>query len=359
VDQGGPVLASPRFVPVFFAGDLTTFTDKFEDFLVKLGPSRYWAATTAEYGVGPAVTLPAIHLAESAPPSIDDVDIQAWLASKVDGSDPAWPAPDDGTIYVLHYPGGTTITLALAGQSCSDFGGYHNWFALGPPQNKEVVYAVIPRCGSLYEATPFVSHELVEAVTDPVWGTRPAYDVLDDAHFYWGDYLGGSTEVGDLCHHLPYQVNLAADVPYPVQRTWSNASILASHDPCVPPLAGQVYFNAVPVLPDLVEVTTVSGSTFTVPAVKIPPGQTRTIDVDLFSDGDTGGPWQVDAQEVGDPMLQGLSLDVSLDAHEGQNGQTLHLTIRVPPTAPPGASSFVVTSTQGQQQHTWLGLVAD
>jgi hypothetical protein len=45
--------------------------------------------------------------------------------------------------------------------------------------------------------------------------------------------------------------------------------------------------------------------------VKIPVGQSKTIELDLFSDGDTGGPWLVDvkdysAQQPGQPLAAEL-----------------------------------------------------
>src|SRR3954447_21099717 len=49
-DYGGGVLASPQVVPIFFAGD--PFQSDVERFLSTLSRSKYWSATTSEYGVG-------------------------------------------------------------------------------------------------------------------------------------------------------------------------------------------------------------------------------------------------------------------------------------------------------------------
>ena len=96
--------------------------------------------------------------------------------------------------------------------------------------------------------------------------------------------LGGG-EVGDLCAQEPGAFTQFPELAYTVQRTWSNAAAMASHDPCVPALANEVYFNAVPELNDTITI----GGMFTMLGVQIPVGQTKTIDLDLFSDGDTGG----------------------------------------------------------------------
>src|SRR5436305_824959 len=69
---GGPVLDQPRFVPVFFSNDDMTLVPKFVDFNTRLGTSAYWSKTTAEYGVGPATTVPAVVVAETASGTIDD-----------------------------------------------------------------------------------------------------------------------------------------------------------------------------------------------------------------------------------------------------------------------------------------------
>ena len=47
------------------------------------------------------------------------------------------------------------------------------------------------------------------------------------------------------------------DVGFMVQRTWSNSSALANHDPCVPNLAGVPYFQSAPQLNEHVTFTPV------------------------------------------------------------------------------------------------------
>ena len=76
-----------------------------------VGGTQYWAANVTEYGVGAATGLPPIELTETAPAAIQDADIQTWLGGKLNGNDPLWPAADANTVYVLHYPESTTITL--------------------------------------------------------------------------------------------------------------------------------------------------------------------------------------------------------------------------------------------------------
>src|SRR5262249_40312397 len=104
----GPVLASPKFVPVFFSNDDPMFVMQLSDFVTQVGGSAYWTAAVSEYGVGPGMATKPIMLTEAAPDTIDDTGIQTWLTGKLNGNDPAWPANDANTVYVLHYPGNTT-----------------------------------------------------------------------------------------------------------------------------------------------------------------------------------------------------------------------------------------------------------
>ena len=79
--------------------------------------------------------------------------------------------------------------------------------------------------------------------------TSPAYPLTDDAHIYWVRALGGG-ETSDLCAQDPESFTEFDELPYVVQRSWSNKAASAGHDPCVPQLQGDVYFNAAPVMND-------------------------------------------------------------------------------------------------------------
>jgi hypothetical protein len=367
VSYNGPVLSAPRFVPVFFSNDDPTYKTQLTDFLSKVGGTQYWAANTLEYGVGAGNSTASVELAETATGTTDDNGIQTWLEGKLNGDDPAWPAADENTIYVLHYPAGFTITEQSqqgTSKSCVDFGGYHSNITLDAAHgNLNVAYAVIPRCGSfdgiigVDSVTAAESHELLEASTDPYPMTLPAYASTDDAHFFWSLALGGG-ETGDMCAQQQNAFTKFGELAYTVQRTWSNNAAKAGHDPCVPALPGEVYFNAAPHLKDSISLN-LGNQTAVFKGVKIPVGQSKTIDIDLFSDGDTGGPWDVDVQDASKLFGGPSTLDLSLDQTSGQNGQKLHLTINVTQSNQYGVEIFYVTSTLGQQQNLWFGIVGN
>jgi hypothetical protein len=381
VSNPGPVLVSPRIVPIFFSNEDPTYLAELEDFVSKVGATKYWAAATAEYGVGPATATAPIVLDEAAPATIDDNmapagspagtwTIQSWLADKLSGQtsdagadggvEPAFPVNDANTVYVLHYPAGTTVTAG--GQaSCTAFGGYHDNFTI-PNSGFPVAYAVVPRCASfgaisgIDAVTGPESHELVEAVTDPYPSSNtPAYSGIDDNHIYWSRILGGG-EVGDMCAQFSNVFTKFPELDYTVQRTWSDKAALAGHDPCVPPLAGEVYFNTAPLLTDVIS-TTYLGMPVKTLGVTIPVGMTKTIELDLFSDAATSGPWTIDAKDAQAAFGGTALLDVSLDRTTGVNGDKIHLTITVKTAGKHGTESFLVHSTLGSEDNLWFGLV--
>jgi hypothetical protein len=362
----GPVLGSPRLVPVFFSNEDPTYQASLTDFVANIGTGSYWTATTSEYSVGPATSTAPVILTEAAPAMLADSDIQTWLAGKLDGNDPLWPVADDNTLYVLFYPSGTSISLASQGMtaySCQTFGGYHDAITLDTNHaSLNVAYAVVPQCGDFDgihgadAVSAAGSHEIIEGSTDPYPSIDPAWAQTDNAHIYWDLALGGG-EVGDMCAQFPGVFTKFAGLNHTVQRTWSNKAALAGHDPCVPELPGEVYFNSVPVLPD--NITVNLGESITMKGVKIPVGSSKTIDIDLFSDGPTGGPWEVSAQDYNELMGEKASMTFSFDRTSGQNGEILHLTITSIAASQYGLGIFLLTSSLGQTTSAWVGLVGN
>ncbi|MFO0759317.1 MAG: hypothetical protein U0359_22685 [Byssovorax sp.] len=368
VSFGGPVLHAPVFVPVFFQNDDADIKTKLKDFDAKIGATEYWKATTSEYGVGAGTATAPLELMEDAPNLLSDGDIQTWLTGKLNADDMTFgPAPAD-VIYVLHYPSTTTITDgsgAGSAKSCVDFGGYHSNVALDANHGgKNVAYAVIPRCSNFGGLTGVdavtgpISHELVEAATDPYPMVNPAYAQIDNNHIFWMRLIGGG-ETGDMCAQFDSSFTTFPELPdYVVQRSWSNKAAKAGHDPCQPAPAGEVYFNSVPVLKDTVKAN-IFGQTVNVKGVTIPVGSTKVVDIQLFSDGDTGGPWDVQVDDLATLFGGQPHLDISLDASSGQNGQTLHATITVNSAGKSNTESFLVRSKLNGRQTVWLGIVGN
>lgn len=165
----------------------------------------------AEYSVpgqsiGHGKRIGSFNLTSSEPGnSVDDSAIQQMLQAQIDTG--VLPAVTANTLYFLYLPPGTTVTMS-DGSSCKDFCGYHN----STPNN--VFYAVMPYpgctgCRGGLDTFPVLcstsSHELCEAVTDPVPGQ--------------GWYDDNNGEIGDICAWKTKQVGA-----YTVQLEWSNRS---------------------------------------------------------------------------------------------------------------------------------------
>jgi hypothetical protein len=322
--SGGPVIANPKIVPVSFpmdplAGDIDVFSAAFAS-------TTYWGDVVAEYGIAPAKPLAPIHVTTPVGATIDDSAIKTWLASQLDGTHPEWPAPDKDTVYVLYYPPGTTVT-SYGMTSCVGFHGYHSDAQVG---SKYVTYAVVSRCASIPEAnvtgiqyvSAVASHEVVEALTDPLPDVNPAYSGPDNDHLAWALALGG--ELGDMCALQGEVFFMPPDFPYTVQRIWSNAAAKAGKDPCVPAYSGvNPFVEAVPVTTDKV-LYDYYGSIGATKGVHVPLGQTKTIELDLISSAPTPGPFTV---SVGEGGTTTPNVTLTLDKNKGSNGDKLQLTI--------------------------------
>lgn len=148
-------------------------------------------------------------------PQIADSDLRNQIQQRLaDGSIPAW---DSNTLYAVFLPSGTTLSQGGA-SSCQQYCGYHDAI-LDANNNPVAYYAALPYpdCAGCavgangtslapFDAlTAVTSHEVAEAITDPVPGSG------------WYDDANG--EIGDICAW-----QLATLDTYTVQQEWSNAA---------------------------------------------------------------------------------------------------------------------------------------
>lgn len=138
--------------------------------------------------------------------SVTDAAIQQFLQKEISGG--TLPAPDVNLLYFVFLPPGTRVKQGTAA-SCKDFCGYHDATPTG-----DIFYAVMPFPGcsgclgglqTLPALTSTTSHELCEAITDPIPGQG------------WYDDTNG--EIGDICAWKTKQLG-----KYTVQLEWSNAA---------------------------------------------------------------------------------------------------------------------------------------
>jgi len=202
-----------------------------------------------------------------------------------------------------------------------------------------------------------LSHELVEAATDPFPESKPAFAQTIDADGAWTAITGG--EAADMCAFDDDQYLKPADMTYFVQRSWSDKAAAAGKDPCVPLLSPpDIYFNSAPVVMDDVTIVPFFGVTMMGKGVKIPVGQSRTIDVQLFSEAPTAGPWKLTVRDYNEAYFGKANLTFSLDQNTGMNGDVRKLTITVVGTdASLKAEPFWIESTLGNASNVWMGMV--
>jgi hypothetical protein len=212
--RGGPLLESVEVFTLFWGqawqttpnSDLANQINQFFKFAV----SSALIDQLAEYSVpghaiGHGSFIGAVTLTQPAPtPSVTDAAIQQMLEEQIN-SNATVPKPDANTLYFIYLPPGTAVVQG-GSRSCQAFCGYHDTFGSG------IYYAVMPfpNCAGclggmtdLDALTSTSSHELCEAITDPI----PGQGWYDDNH----------GEIGDIC---AWQTKKLGN--YTVQLEWSN-----------------------------------------------------------------------------------------------------------------------------------------
>ncbi len=211
--RGGPLLTAVQVFSVFWG---TAWKDAAQQATVQSmnGFLKFIVASPyvdqlAEYNtpqqkIGRGSYLGTATLTDPPPgASVTDAAIQQLLEQQV--ARKALPAVTANTLYATFLPPGVTV-VAGSDRSCQVFCGYHD---RSPGQ---LYYAVLPYpdcagClggGAALDAlTSVCSHELAEAITDPIPGQG------------WYDDTQG--EIGDVCAWL--NKNLGN---YVVQTLWSN-----------------------------------------------------------------------------------------------------------------------------------------
>jgi hypothetical protein len=341
-------------VPIFFDPD--PYQSDIEGFLAALASSSFWTTTTAEYGAQSPTIEPSILISTAPPQSTDTKAIGAWIASLADGTHAGWPKADADHIFTVFYPSTTTVTFQNL-TSCASQNGYlgvHDEAVLADNVTRFPI-AVLPRCpqyGSLPitgvdEVTTVTSHELIEAATDPFGLSKPAYRYADAAHSAWETF---SDEDADWCTMLDLEAVLQIGGKYWVQRSWSNASALALHNPCVPAPAHS-YFFASPVLEN-VQASNDAGA-FTTTGLVIPAGTSRTVDVRLYADGPVTGV-TLRASPRASPALT-FSWDRT---PTGNPGDVFRLTIKAG-ALPGGFHPMAIWSELGNASNPYVFMVSN
>jgi hypothetical protein len=211
--RGGPLLTAVQIF-TFFWGDgwqsqpqagVMPQVVQFFDFIV----TSALLDQLGEYGVpsnaiGYGANLGATPVAAALAQSVDDSAIQQFIQQEI-STNSAVPQPTPNSLYFVFLPPGVSVSLQ-GSSSCTAFCGYHSDI------NGQIFYAVMPYpdcagcSGSLTvldALTSTTSHELCEAITDPIPGQG------------WYDDSNG--EIGDICAWQTKKLGA-----YAVQLEWSN-----------------------------------------------------------------------------------------------------------------------------------------
>ena len=214
--RGGPLLPNVEVFTIFWGAlwrdpansPLVEQINSFFDYIL----ASPLLDQLAEYNVpgksiGRGVLVGTNSFTDSSPAkSVTDAAIQTFLQAGISAS--TFPAPSANSLFFVYLPPGTQVKQDSAA-SCKDFCGYHDATPAGG-----IYYAVMPYPGcagcqggldTFAALTSTSSHELCEAITDPVPGQG------------WYDDSNG--EIGDICAWKTKQVG-----NYTVQREWSNNS---------------------------------------------------------------------------------------------------------------------------------------
>ena len=212
--RNGPLLTAVQVFTVFW-GDwnaapqnaLVPKLNQFFDFIL----TSQLLDQLGEYSVGNQKILHgartgSVTLATPAPgKTVDDSAIQTFLQKQISAG--TLPPTTPNTLYFVFLPPGVTVTQG-GSASCKVFCGYHDAI------NNNVFYAVMPYPGcagclggaAAFDAlTSTTSHELCEAITDPIPGQ--------------GWYDDNNGEIGDIC---AWQTRTLGS--YTIQLEWSNSA---------------------------------------------------------------------------------------------------------------------------------------
>jgi hypothetical protein len=214
--RGGPLIEAVDVFAIYWgaawqSGQLATLAQQLDGFFTTIVASQL-IDQLGEYSVsgqtiGHGTFGGSATIATPAPPaSVSDTALQQLLQHEISlNTDVPQPTPD--RLYFLYLPPGVMVTQG-GDRSCQAFCGYHNDIS------GQIFYAVMPYpgcagcsggLGAFDALTSTSSHELCEAITDPV----PGLGWYDDTH----------GEIGDICAWQTRTLD-----GYTIQLEWSNAA---------------------------------------------------------------------------------------------------------------------------------------
>jgi hypothetical protein len=212
--RGGPLLTNVEVFSIFWGAAwhdpansplITQINSFFDDILASPLIDQLGEYSVPGKTIGRGVLTGTKTITTTEPgKSLPDASIQKFLQSQI--SDGTFPPPTSNSLYFLFLPPGTQVKLDNAA-SCKNFCGYHE-----ATPTADIFYAVMPfpNCdgclgglNTFPALTSTSSHELCEAITDPIPGQ--------------GWYDDNNGEIGDICAWKTKQLG-----NFTIQLEWSN-----------------------------------------------------------------------------------------------------------------------------------------
>ena len=203
--RGGPLHTAVEVFTIFWvkawqdaanATLLTKMNDFFDYILTSKLMNQLAEYSVAGQTIGPGKRIGTLNLVSSEPgSSVQDSDIQAMVQNGIAAG--TLPPKNANSLYFVFLPLGTQVTQG-GSASCKDFCGYHDSTA------DQTYYAVMPYPGctgcegglAIADAlTSTSSHELCEAITDPI----PGQGWYDDSYGEFGDICAWNTKSLGAC----------------------------------------------------------------------------------------------------------------------------------------------------------------
>ena len=211
--RNGPLLTAVEVFTIFWGSgwqqapqsDFVPRINQFFDFILSSALlDQLGEYSVAGKTIGHGKRIGTITLTKPAPGTkVQDSAIQKMLQQEISAR--TLPAPTPNTLYFVMIPPGVQVIQGGSG-SCQTFCGYHD------ATSSNIFYAVMPYPGcsgctgslAVFDAlTSTTSHELCEAITDPVPGQ--------------GWYDDNNGEIGDICAWKTRSLG-----GYTIQLEWSN-----------------------------------------------------------------------------------------------------------------------------------------
>ena len=212
--RNGPLLTAVQVFTIFWGSawqqppqsDSVPRINQFFDFILTstlLDQLAEYSVPGKKIGHGSRIGTATI-TSPSPGKSVQDSAIQTMLQQEISAGT-VLPAPTPNTLYFVMLPPGVQV-IQGGSASCTAFCGYHDAI------NSSIFYAVMPYPGcsgctgglAVFDAlTSTTSHELCEAITDPVPGQ--------------GWYDDNNGEIGDICAWKTRSLGA-----YTIQLEWSN-----------------------------------------------------------------------------------------------------------------------------------------